>query len=91
MFNSFVTSYYLVTCTYSFLHRQGAAGGGVVQFGLGRYYLQAPFALPNNVRLVGAGMGKTALYFSANNKHDAPMNFFYNDAPAKVMALALSY
>jgi hypothetical protein len=55
-----------------------------VQFGLGRYYLQAPFALPNNVRLVGAGMGKTALYFSANNKHDAPMNFFYNDAPAKV-------
>ena len=46
----------------------GAAGGGVVKFGLGRYYMKAPLLLPHNVRLVGAGMGKTALYFATQDQ-----------------------
>ena len=46
----------------------GAAGGGVVKFGLGRYYIKAPLLLPHNVRLVGAGMGKTALYFATQDQ-----------------------
>ena len=50
-----------------------------MKFGIGRYYLQAPLALPHNVRLIGAGMGKTAIYFSANNQHDVPMHMIYNE------------
>ena len=70
-----------INCTHAVLAAiaaAGAAGGGVVKFGIGRYYLQAPLALPHNVRLIGAGMGKTAIYFSANNQHDVPMHMIYN-------------
>ena len=71
-----------INCTHAVLAAiaaAGAAGGGVVKFGIGRYYLQAPLALPHNVRLIGAGMGKTAIYFSANNQHDVPMHMIYNE------------
>ena len=45
----------------------GKAGGGIVQFGLGNHYVNAPLQLPDNVQLVGAGMGKTILYFGGRN------------------------
>ena len=42
----------------------GAAGGGVVTLGIGRWYLDGPLLLPHNVRLKGAGMDRTAIYFA---------------------------
>ena len=42
----------------------GAAGGGVVTLGIGRWYHDGPLLLPNNVRLKGAGMDRTAIYFA---------------------------
>ena len=42
----------------------GEAGGGVVTLGIGRWYLDGPLLLPNNVRLKGAGMDRTAIYFA---------------------------
>jgi hypothetical protein len=38
-----------------------------MQLGLGRFYVRGPLLLPNGVRLRGAGMGKTALYFASMN------------------------
>ena len=58
----------------------GDAGGGVVVFGVGRYYVTAPLLLPHNVRLKGASMGKTALYFQFNNLVDVPQSFISNAA-----------
>eukprot|EP01052_Picozoa_sp_SAG31_P022419 SAG31_NODE_1782_length_7281_cov_5.022139_8_plen_368_part_00 len=41
--------------------------GGTVQLGLGRFYVRGPLLLPNGVRLRGAGMGRTGLYFASMN------------------------
>ena len=72
----------------------GSAGGGVVKFGLGRYYVKAPLLLPHNVRLVGAGMGKTALYFATQDQGpgsdgaNASLPANYSNAPSNMIAAA---
>ena len=50
----------------------GAAGGGVVTLGVGRWYLDGPLLLPDNVRLKGAGMDRTAVYFGFRNASNTP-------------------
>ena len=50
----------------------GAAGGGVVRLGVGRWYLEGPLLLPDNVRLQGAGMDRTAIYFAFRNASNTP-------------------
>lgn len=50
----------------------GAAGGGVVKLGVGRWYLDGPLLLPNNVRLKGSGMDRTAIYFGFRNASNTP-------------------
>jgi polygalacturonase len=50
----------------------GAAGGGVVTLGVGRWYLDGPLLLPDNVRLKGAGMDRTAIYFGFRNASNTP-------------------
>ena len=58
--------------------------GGTVQLGLGRFYIRAPLLLPNGVRIVGAGMGKTALYFaSMNNSQGNPRSLIMNSEPGR--------
>ena len=51
----------------------GAAGGGVVKLGLGRWYLDGPLLLPDSVALKGAGMDRTAaVYFAFRNASNTP-------------------
>jgi hypothetical protein len=50
----------------------GSAGGGVVSIGVGRWYLDGPLLLPHNVRLKGAGMDRTAIYFAFRNATNTP-------------------
>ena len=50
----------------------GAAGGGIVTLGTGRWYLEGPLLLPHNVILRGAGMDKTAIYFGFRNASTSP-------------------
>ena len=38
-------------------------GGGIVSFPQGQFYLEEPVSVPRSVKLVGAGMRLTALYF----------------------------
>ena len=73
-------------CTSAILSAIEAVNGtgGTVQFGLGRFYVRAPLLLPNGVRLAGAGMGKTGLYFaSINNSTDNPRSFITNSEPGR--------
>jgi hypothetical protein len=75
-----------LNCTDAILDtiaKAGAAGGGVVVFGLGRYYVSGPLLLPDNVRLQGAGMGMTALYFQFSSLLDVPQSFVANADDAK--------
>jgi hypothetical protein len=46
--------------------------GGVVYFGPGRWYLRAPFLLPDNVVLRGAGATQTGVLLAFENKTTAP-------------------
>ena len=49
-----------------------------------RLQVRAPLLLPNGVRLVGAGMGKTALYFaSMNNSMGNPKSLITNAEPGR--------
>ena len=58
--------------------------GGTVQLGLGRYYVRGPLLLPNGVRLRGAGMGKTGLYFaSMNASMSTPESLISNSQPGR--------
>ena len=50
----------------------GAAGGGVVTLGTGRWYLDGPLLLPDNVILRGAGMDRTAIYFGFRSAATSP-------------------
>ena len=50
----------------------GAAGGGVVTLGTGRWYLDGPLLLPDNVILRGAGMDRTAIYFGFRSADTSP-------------------
>lgn len=50
----------------------GAEGGGVVTLGVGRWYLDGPLLLPDNVRLKGGGMDRTAIYFGFRNASNTP-------------------
>ena len=54
------------------INAAGAAGGGVVTLGVGRWYLDGPLLLPDNVRLKGAGMDRTAIYFGFRNASNTP-------------------
>lgn len=79
-----------VNCTsavFAAIEAAGSAGGGVVKFGAGRYYVHirkhAPLLLPNNVRLVGAGMGQTAIYFASNTISDVPYSMISNAVDMK--------
>ncbi len=56
----------------SALTMAAAAGGGTVRLPLGRFFLTAPLSFPPNTRLVGAGTGSTAVWFSEWNKSTAP-------------------
>ena len=57
----------------------GAAGGGTVFFGVGRWYISGALLLPHNVLLKGSGMGLTGIYFAEDNQSSAPAAYF---APA---------
>ena len=46
--------------------------GGVVYFGPGRWYLRAPFLLPDNVVLRGAGATQTGVLLAFENETTAP-------------------
>jgi hypothetical protein len=75
-----------IDCTQAVLSAIAAVNstGGTVQFGLGRFYVRAPLLLPNGVRLVGAGMGKTGLYFaSMNNSESNPRSLITNAEPGR--------
>ena len=44
----------------------------MVRIGVGRWYLEGPLLLPDNVRLQGAGMDRTAIYFAFRNASNTP-------------------
>jgi hypothetical protein len=46
--------------------------GGVVYLGPGRWYLRAPFLLPDNVVMRGAGAAQTGVVLAFENKTTAP-------------------
>ena len=48
------------------------SAGGVVYLGPGRWYLRAPFLLPDNVVLRGAGAAQTGVVLAFENKTTAP-------------------
>ena len=55
-----------------------------MQLGLGRYYVRGPLLLPDGVRLRGAGMGKTGLYFaSMNASTTTPRSLIMNSQPGR--------
>eukprot|EP01052_Picozoa_sp_SAG31_P032905 SAG31_NODE_3657_length_4018_cov_1.668538_4_plen_465_part_00 len=54
----------------------GAAGGGTVFFGVGRWYVSGALLLPHNVLLKGAGMALSALYFAEDDQSSAPKAYF---------------
>lgn len=77
-----------INCTdavQSAIASAAAAGGGVVAFGPGRFYVDPPLLLPDGVRLVGAGMGKSALYFRNLNRTnpDPPLALIANAGPGR--------
>ena len=58
----------------------GAAGGGTVLFGIGRWYVSGALLLPDNVLLKGAGMDLTMISFAEDDQTSAPAAYF---APAQ--------
>jgi len=50
----------------------GAAGGGTVTLGVGRWYVKGPILLPNGVLLKGAGMSLSAIFFEQDDAKSAP-------------------
>eukprot|EP01044_Picomonas_judraskeda_P010861 COSAG03_NODE_1432_length_4089_cov_11.519298_5_plen_119_part_00 len=87
----FRSIYPQVNCTDAVLAtiaKAGAAGGGVVAFGLGRYYVSGALILPQNVRLIGAGMGKTAIYFEFSDRFTVPESFIDSEVGASRYGVA---
>ena len=65
------------------LAKARAAGGGVVYFPRGQYYVDGPLVVPDNVRLVGEGESLVSIVFREDNPDTAPQpGYIHSDLNA---------